>query len=323
MFIDKNLDVSQRRNIVKPTSDIFARYLLTRSRHEHLTKSFINAVLLDSGRPPVSRIIIRSPFNLAESMNAKESVMDVEAVDSDGRTFDIEIQNSVPKSFFLRLSYYQAKMFSSQLKESELYSRLKPCVSIALLEENLYSDIIKPHHFSALVDKEERSRPFMCPENISEYHILELSRFEINAGAEYTVDSAGRKRALHPELFKWLRFFKDGARSNFMNYYNETDTAIKQSKEAYEKFIEEDRLWIAQLHREMALHDEAQRLYDSRMDGFEKGRSDGIRQGLADGIQQGLQQGVLETAKAMKKNGIAEKIITLCTGLTAEQIKKL
>ena len=88
MYINKDLSIDQRRNIVKPTSDIFARYLFTSRKHENLTKSFINAVLTDSGRPKISKVIIKSPFNLAESINAKESVMDVEAVDEEGRLYD-------------------------------------------------------------------------------------------------------------------------------------------------------------------------------------------------------------------------------------------
>lgn len=319
MIISENIPVEQRRNIVKPTSDIFVRYLLNSESHKNLTKSFINAILKDSGKPLIKHIILRSPFNLAESLTSKESVVDVEATDNDGKIYDIEIQNIPSPAIFLRLSYYWAKIFSSQMKKGNQYENLKSCVVIALLKEPLYNDILKPHHFSAIVDMEERNRYFLMPENIFDYHILELSRFEINADAYYTIDYTGQKRKLSPELFRWLRFFKDGARSDFMNHYQETDTAVKEAKETYENFIEEDRLWVAQLHSELAEMDKNQALTDATR----AGHTAGLKEGLKSGIEEGLKQRSFEIARQMKQLNIADDLITKATGLSSAQIAEL
>jgi hypothetical protein len=57
-----------------------------------------------------------------------------------------------------------------------------------------------------------------------------------------------------------------------MEKYRETDTAIAEAKDAYEKFIEDDRLWLAQLHHEMALHDMAQAKSDAEAEGRRRAR---------------------------------------------------
>ena len=41
----KNITIEEARAKISPTSDIFARWLLSAPNHEHLTKAFINAVL--------------------------------------------------------------------------------------------------------------------------------------------------------------------------------------------------------------------------------------------------------------------------------------
>ena len=41
----KNITIEEARARISPTSDIFARWLLSAPNHEHLTKAFINAVL--------------------------------------------------------------------------------------------------------------------------------------------------------------------------------------------------------------------------------------------------------------------------------------
>ena len=73
----KNITIEEARARISPTSDIFARWLLSAPNHEHLTKAFINAVLEDAGHEQIASVTILSPFNLAQSMTRKETVLDV------------------------------------------------------------------------------------------------------------------------------------------------------------------------------------------------------------------------------------------------------
>lgn len=76
---------------VKTFSDIFVRYLLGDEKNTDILKSFINAVNIDSGFAPVTDVIIKNPYNLRDIENSKESILDVKAVDEEGKIYDIEI----------------------------------------------------------------------------------------------------------------------------------------------------------------------------------------------------------------------------------------
>ncbi len=78
---------------VKPWADIFIRYLFGRPANEKLLLSFTNAVLEDSGIPTIVTLEIKNPFNLADEMLAKESILDIKATDEHGAIYDIEVQS--------------------------------------------------------------------------------------------------------------------------------------------------------------------------------------------------------------------------------------
>ena len=63
----KPATASGARAAISPTSDMFARFLPAGEGHGALTKSFINAVLEDSGGHCVQTIELKSPFNLARA----------------------------------------------------------------------------------------------------------------------------------------------------------------------------------------------------------------------------------------------------------------
>ena len=48
---------------VKPTSDIFFKYLFGVEEHKPILMDFINAVLKDSGFPLITDLEIKNPFN--------------------------------------------------------------------------------------------------------------------------------------------------------------------------------------------------------------------------------------------------------------------
>lgn len=311
MIQPEEITREEARKIIFPTSDIFSRYLLSSEKYKDLAKSFINAVLEDSGKTPVESITIKSPFNLADCFTGKESILDAATADTEGRMYDIEIQNSSSPAFFQRIAYYWAEMYKSQLKNADSYDILRPCIMIGLMKEKLFTETEKPHHISKVVDAEEPLLSYFSPADLMEYHILELDRFEINRNALYTVDRAGNKRRITPALFSWLRFFKDGGREDFMKEYAETDTCISEAKQAYEQFISDDELRLAQIRHEMWLHDRAQEKSDAR------------REGLAEGRAEGRKESARLIAENMKKAGVSEADIIKFTNLSAGEIASL
>ena len=212
----RNLTPDETRKIITPTSDIFARYLFSSEHLKHLTLSFINAVRSDAGLKPATSVTLKNPFCLRDSVVIKETILDVEVEETDGVIYDVEIQNKPSADFFPRIQYYAANLYHKQIHRSDEYTDLRPCMMIALLNGSIYKSFKKPHHYSRITDAESPDFAFF-PQDAASYHILDLKEFDFNPEREYTVDTKGTKhRRMAPELFRWMRFLADGARSNFM-----------------------------------------------------------------------------------------------------------
>src|SRR5574344_232607 len=264
-----------RAHIV-PTSDLFVRYLFSSPKKEHLTMSFINAVLEDAGKQTVSSVEILSPFQMSKPICEKESIRDVKVRDNGGKTYDVEIQTSTLSSFWNRMTFYNNSMYNEQLGASEKYETLMPTTVIALLKDHLYEKKStvkngdKLHHYSLVVHEDSHDEPFYPNGDPEKFHVIELDRFDFNENALYNVDGK-RKRKLGTRLYHWLRFLQEGARSDFMTRYEENEVAIKEAKAEYEKFIADRELRDAQLRHEMWLHDQAQAKYEAEVLGREEG----------------------------------------------------
>ncbi|WP_246052249.1 Rpn family recombination-promoting nuclease/putative transposase, partial [Desulfobotulus mexicanus] len=100
---------------VKPTSDIFIKYLFGKEEHKPILIDFINAVMKNSGFPLITDLVIKNPFNIQTILNAKETILDIKAKSSDGRWIDIEMQNSDKGFFGERLLYYCTALSGDQL----------------------------------------------------------------------------------------------------------------------------------------------------------------------------------------------------------------
>ena len=131
--------------IIRATSDIFFKFLFGKEENKDLLLSFINAVHADSGFALIKTVEIKNPFNIKNFSIDKESIVDVKATDENGRIYDVEVQTSGNDIFKNRTLYYWAKLYSSQLKESNLFSKLKPTICINVLDFDLFKEYDYPH----------------------------------------------------------------------------------------------------------------------------------------------------------------------------------
>ena len=65
------------------------------------------------------------------------------------------------------------------------------------------------------------------------------------------------------------------------------------------------------------------RMYDAREKGFKQGYDEGIEQGIEQGIEKGIEKNKIEIAKNLLDNNVDINVISLSTGLSQEEIKKL
>ena len=141
---------------IKASADIVVKYLLGVPETDKALISFINAVLEDSGFEPISSVTIQNPFNIKSFIKDKVSVLDIRAKDSRGQVFNIEIQSTGESHFKNRSLYYWSRVYSAEIKESEIYSELNPVICINILNFHLFPDTDKIHTCFMLREKDER-----------------------------------------------------------------------------------------------------------------------------------------------------------------------
>ena len=97
------------------TNDFVFKYVFGREENAPILLSFVNAVLEDSGFRPIASVSIKDPINHRRADYAKESVLDIRAVDEHNRQYDIEVQVSDDPSFVNRSLYYWSQLYGNQL----------------------------------------------------------------------------------------------------------------------------------------------------------------------------------------------------------------
>ncbi len=278
--------------IVNPISDLFVRYLLGVEENKPVLIDFINSIITDSGFASVVDLTILNPFNLKESMDTKESILDIKATDSLGRVFDVEIQVIGNSTYVKRSLYYWAKNYYSQLKTSEHYTKLMPVVCINILDFMLFDKLAGAH--SCFMAAEKDNPEYVLTEDF-QIHFFELTKVQID-----------NTEIFKNRLEKWAYFFK---REGLLTEEEEVEVLIKndmvmeRAHESYQKFTSSDEMLELYEAREKRIKDEATNIAVAR--------------------EQGIEQGIEQTARRMLESGADEEFVLKVTGLGRSIIESI
>ena len=279
---------------IKAYSDIFIKYLLGSENYKHLLLSFINAVFMDSDFHKIISVEIQNPFNIKEHPIDRESILDIKATDENGRYYDIEVQSTSSSGYKWRSLYYWAKLYSSQLAESDPYTKLRPTICINVLNFKLFPEI-KAFHNCFLF--REHRKPELILTDHAMLHYLELPKL------------SGYQQKT--KLFRWLKFLSnEGKDENLMKTLINEDKDIAQAHEAYEKFTNDKVLRDIYEAREKWKKDLSTEIEYARQDGEAKGFTKGEVKGKAEGKADDILK-ILEIKFGTVSNPLAEKIKSL------------
>ena len=142
-----------------------------------LLVALINAVRPHA--PPITQIEVKNPAIDAEDLQGKYIILDLLAVDADGRQFNIEMQVRRYRAWSARSSYYLAKLISTQLLLGDDYTQLKPIIGIHLLDFDLFQE--PEHQNQALWGFEMRDAETPA---VTLGEELQLNLLELRAGQE-------------------------------------------------------------------------------------------------------------------------------------------
>ena len=276
-------------------NDYFMRYMFAKEGHEGILKNLINSVRLDYNQEPFEEVKVLNTFNLKETINDKQSIVDVRAVTKTGETVLIEIQRIGNQSFVYRSLYYWSKAYVANLRNNEKYNDLKQVIIINILDFNLLKDINKEH--SCYVIKELETNHILT--NHLEMHFLELPKYLSN------------ESKLIDELYAWFYFLTTKEKmEDIMEMLVKKNPIMKEVYDEYNKFVNTKDLFDNYAEYEKNYFD-ILALNEERI----KGREEGIKEGEIKKAR--------TIALNLKNMNMCNEDISRITGLSIEEIKDL
>ena len=291
---------------INKLNDLFVRYLLGKNGSEKMLEDMVNAALRDFDFEEVKDLEIIMPYNLAENIDLKESIIDIKAKTKDNQTVIIEVQLCGNMDFVKRIFYYVSKNIVNELKEGEDYKNLPRIISINLLNFNLdFGDKGKAHRCFKLIDTKNHDINL----DMIQMHILEVRRF-ISIVESSTIEELKKNK-----LLTWMKFFTSKNLEAIENELKEANPIMTKVIEEYKRFTSDDKLMQAYDARDAFLLGQKMMLARERKEGFEEG--------IEKGKIEGEENKAISIAKAMKNKNMDIKLISEITGLSVKEIEDL
>ena len=159
------------RKILPPKSDVVFKMLFGDERNKDILIDFLKAIL-NLPEEEYERITITDPHLKREQAKDKLGIVDVKLTSKSGKIIHIEIQVLEQDEIPERVTYYNAKMLTAQLKSGEEFDTLQKTISILITDFEIIEDRQKYHYTFELIDNETGVR-FT---DIVEIHTLELQK---------------------------------------------------------------------------------------------------------------------------------------------------
>ena len=138
--------------------------------------AFLNAILILRHR--IVDVTLLNPFNYRDFADDKLAVLDVKAIDSKGRIFNIEMQLSIHTGLKKRIVFYGCETYTDQLRDGSDYSALRPVYAICIINDKMWTKSPKVHHRFVFIDKESGR----TLKDTLEIHTLELGWYNLSEG---------------------------------------------------------------------------------------------------------------------------------------------
>ncbi len=248
---------------IDPLVDFAAKRLLGSPEHFGITIHFLNSML--GFADPIVEVTILNPINLKNFDADKLSILDIKAVDSQGRRYNVEVQTTRPLGLPKRLTYYAAKQLVEQLGEGDQYADLNPSISICLLDAVMFRYEPSLQHVFELRTTGGRSLT-----DCLQVHVFELAKYTIPCDTD----------PISAPVDQWLYFFCEAARLTTTElthrlpdpvFAEATGVLEMIARTPTERQVYEDRL--------KAERDEWARAEQAKQEGMKEGIKEGMKKG--------------------------------------------
>ncbi|MBQ9873593.1 MAG: Rpn family recombination-promoting nuclease/putative transposase [Thermoguttaceae bacterium] len=101
----------------------------------------LNSMFDEAGMKRIVELEYLDPTQRKETLDDKETCLDLFVKDETGRRFVVEMQSYDQRAFLNRLAFYGARALSGQLDEGEGYEILRPVVCVAFIRGPIFKDL--------------------------------------------------------------------------------------------------------------------------------------------------------------------------------------
>ena len=309
--------------LLDPKNDYVFKRLFTQA--PELLVSLINAIR--DREPPIASLEILNPYIDPQTLSGKHIVLDVLAVDVEGRRFNVEMQVKRHRAWGSRSLYYLAKLLSGQLKSGEGYESLRPVVGIHIIDFDYFNvqevvhaanavsgtDRVNGEQYVWCFALRDRDQPQITMGEELQLHFLELPKAlrvlsgpsrentlraspEVRSGDAGSGDPGLVSTNFASALAFWVNFLKRWQEDQVMSsmHHPPVQKALNMLRAMSADEIEQQFAF----ERERALLIEQMELHAARAEGetagILKGEAAGILKGKALGLEEGEAAGILK-----------------------------
>lgn len=278
---------------ISATTDIVFKYLFGAKTSTELLRAFVNAVQRHAGLGEFSSLEIMNPIGERDFVSAKLTVIDIKAKSADGTVVNVEVQVRSQAEYGERSLYYWAQSYTEQIAEGDEYTRLKPVVSVSILNFPLFP----LPEFHTTFHLTEKDHPDLTLTEDCVLHYLELPKLPSSSGSE---------------LAEWLYALKhlDEQEGPIMVLL-EKNHSLQELAQRYRHFEMDPDARLAYNDRMKFLHDQASLIGTAQR----KGRAEGLAEARAE-----ARQATITMAKALLAEGIDRVKVLALTKLSEEDL---
>ncbi len=251
----------------------------------------------------------------------KQGILDVRILMNDDTEIDIKIQLAELKVWGDRSLFYMSKMYVDQIKAGQDYTKFKKCVSINILNFNLFSDDLKNKQIVSEQDKlsddefyscfhiREDNHHFLYTDKM-EFHVIELPKLPKELKENST------------DILLWAKFI-NAEREEEFEMLASKNTYIDSAYERLQIISQDKQKQMEYDARQKAILDYNQMVLEATENGLQKGMEQGLAKGLKQGLKQGEHEKAIQIAKSMLLKNFTPDIISEITGLSLDEIHSL
>ncbi len=209
-----------------------------------------------------------------QSEKEKLGILDVRILMNNNTEIDIEIQLAAMNILADRALFYLAKMYTEQISAGEDYTVFKKCVSISILDFNLFEH---ESEFYSCFHIREDSHHFLYT-NKMEFHVLELPKLP----KELQENSS--------DIELWAKFIRAERKEEF-DMLAEKNAYIGSAYQHLQVISQDEEKRLEYEAREKAIRDYNQIMLEAKQIGRAEGREEGRAEGREEGEVQGEARG--------------------------------